>query len=140
MLYCSETLDGNIFFVIVSTLQMIMYYTCLFLFFSSRRRHTCCALVTGVQTCALPISSPRKEIAMHTNTRALIAFALAACLAQPAFSQTQRTPDNVTPSLLLQRGEHLGPELYPWQNSHSGSESLLQIGSASSRERVCTYV
>src|SRR3546814_11476742 len=25
-------------------------------FFSSRRRHTTCALVTGVQTCALPIS------------------------------------------------------------------------------------
>src|SRR3546814_9134885 len=24
-------------------------------FFSSRRRHTSCALVTGVQTCALPI-------------------------------------------------------------------------------------
>src|SRR3546814_10710807 len=24
-------------------------------FFSSRRRHTICALVTGVQTCALPI-------------------------------------------------------------------------------------
>src|SRR3546814_6763419 len=27
-------------------------------FFSSRRRHTRCALVTGVQTCALPISDP----------------------------------------------------------------------------------
>src|SRR3546814_12061763 len=26
-------------------------------FFSSRRRHTRCALVTGVQTCALPISN-----------------------------------------------------------------------------------
>src|SRR3546814_17048860 len=29
-------------------------------FFSSRRRHTRCALVTGVQTCALPIS-PRLD-------------------------------------------------------------------------------
>src|SRR3546814_14924198 len=28
---------------------------CFFFFFSSRRRHTRCALVTGVQTCALPI-------------------------------------------------------------------------------------
>src|SRR3546814_5022669 len=28
----------------------------LLFFFSSRRRHTRCALVTGVQTCALPIS------------------------------------------------------------------------------------
>src|SRR3546814_5594565 len=28
-----------------------------FVFFSSRRRHTRCALVTGVQTCALPSSA-----------------------------------------------------------------------------------
>src|SRR3546814_9199794 len=28
---------------------------CRFVFFSSRSRHTRCALVTGVQTCALPI-------------------------------------------------------------------------------------
>src|SRR3546814_4430574 len=33
-----------------------MLYSCVF-FFSSRRRHTRCALVTGVQTCALPISN-----------------------------------------------------------------------------------
>src|SRR3546814_16310481 len=31
------------------------YGFCCLLFFSSRRRHTRCALVTGVQTCALPI-------------------------------------------------------------------------------------
>src|SRR3546814_10859951 len=30
-------------------------YMLFFFFFSSRRRHTRCALVTGVQTCALPI-------------------------------------------------------------------------------------
>src|SRR3546814_19689409 len=37
---------------------MLFYVICalvLFFFFSSRRRHTRCALVTGVQTCALPI-------------------------------------------------------------------------------------
>src|SRR3546814_5001921 len=33
----------------------------LFFFFSSRRRHTRCALVTGVQTCALPICANRKR-------------------------------------------------------------------------------
>src|SRR3546814_2051293 len=33
-----------------------MCVVCLFLF-SSKRRHTRCALVTGVQTCALPISN-----------------------------------------------------------------------------------
>src|SRR3546814_5417904 len=32
-------------------------YLCFF--FSSRRRHTRCALVTGVQTCALPIFARR---------------------------------------------------------------------------------
>src|SRR3546814_10807030 len=33
-----------------------MVFSCVvFFFFSSRRRHTRCALVTGVQTCALPI-------------------------------------------------------------------------------------
>src|SRR3546814_16029091 len=34
---------------------LVFLYWCVF-FFSSRRRHTRCALVTGVQTCALPIS------------------------------------------------------------------------------------
>src|SRR3546814_8744487 len=33
-----------------------------FFFFSSRRRHTRCALVTGVQTCALPISAERSSL------------------------------------------------------------------------------
>src|SRR3546814_1869860 len=32
-----------------------MYYVSVVFFFSSRRLHTRCALVTGVQTCALPI-------------------------------------------------------------------------------------
>src|SRR3546814_1946119 len=32
-----------------------MSYVSVFFFFSSRRRHTRCALVTGVQTCAIPI-------------------------------------------------------------------------------------
>src|SRR3546814_5382954 len=33
-------------------------FTHFYFFFSSRRRHTRCALVTGVQTCALPIFFP----------------------------------------------------------------------------------
>src|SRR3546814_6804298 len=33
----------------------MLCYLCGFCFFSSRRRHTRCSLVTGVQTCALPI-------------------------------------------------------------------------------------
>src|SRR3546814_1927090 len=39
-----------IFRILVSILALFIF------FFSSRRRHTRCALVTGVQTCALPIS------------------------------------------------------------------------------------
>src|SRR3546814_3304232 len=35
---------------------MLLLHSLLLFFFSSRRRHTRCALVTGVQTCALPIS------------------------------------------------------------------------------------
>src|SRR3546814_7526341 len=43
-------------------------------FFSSRRRHTRCALVTGVQTCALPICSatvygPAHERLPHCDIR-----------------------------------------------------------------------
>src|SRR3546814_18578455 len=37
---------------------MLLCCVCFFFFFSSRRRHTRCALVTGVQTCALPIWRP----------------------------------------------------------------------------------
>src|SRR3546814_7288583 len=43
-----------------------------FFFFSSRRRHTRCALVTGVQTCALPILSfTRSEIGRRTCSESL---------------------------------------------------------------------
>src|SRR3546814_3436035 len=38
-----------------------MIWFLLFFFFSSRRRHTRCALVTGVQTCALPICARAEE-------------------------------------------------------------------------------
>src|SRR3546814_18984560 len=37
------------------------FLSVLLFFFSSRRRHTRCALVTGVQTCALPISLPPRR-------------------------------------------------------------------------------
>src|SRR3546814_962831 len=39
-------------------------------FFSSRRRHTRCALVTGVQTCALPIYRSRTK-SWHPATQAV---------------------------------------------------------------------
>src|SRR3546814_5784662 len=39
----------------VTVVMDFVYLACFLFFFSSRRRHTRCALVTGVQTCALPI-------------------------------------------------------------------------------------
>src|SRR3546814_3742612 len=44
----------HVFVVYVDTVCVYLFSLCFF-FFSSRRRHTRCALVTGVQTCALPI-------------------------------------------------------------------------------------
>src|SRR3546814_7619546 len=43
----------------------MLYYV--FFFFSSRRRHTRCALVTGVQTCALPICFLPHELFSGTH-------------------------------------------------------------------------
>src|SRR3546814_955840 len=48
-----------------------MAFVCgLFFFFSSRRRHTRCALVTGVQTCALPISGWWRHLVVVDHDRA----------------------------------------------------------------------
>src|SRR3546814_4911398 len=50
----------GVFVILRNSLCRLLRVWCLFtiemlFFFSSRRRHTRCALVTGVQTCALPI-------------------------------------------------------------------------------------
>src|SRR3546814_11423624 len=44
--------------MLLSQLWLYVFVLC---FFSSRRRHTRCALVTGVQTCALPIYWPMRS-------------------------------------------------------------------------------
>src|SRR3546814_4101867 len=49
--------------VLLLTFSVIFFLLLYFVFFSSRRRHTRCALVTGVQTCALPISNDRHHLA-----------------------------------------------------------------------------
>src|SRR3546814_9166610 len=43
-----------VFWCVVELISSLLWFF-FFFFFSSRRRHTRCALVTGVQTCALPI-------------------------------------------------------------------------------------
>src|SRR3546814_599703 len=86
-----------------------MFLFVLFFFFSSRRRHTRCALVTGVQTCALPIFRSIRQSARVSGqdipgrrggsdtmkTILLLAAAIGAMSAAPAMAQTptQRGPD-----------------------------------------------
>src|SRR3546814_9699150 len=81
-----------------------------FFFFSSRRRHTRCALVTGVQTCALPIFFVQVKIAVFG----------AFCLSFPIIAN--------------QLWAFVAPGLY------AKEKKALQIGRASCRERVCQYV
>src|SRR3546814_6597253 len=45
----------------------------MFVCFSSRRRHTSCALVTGVQTCALPISPADRRLHRFAGIAAAVA-------------------------------------------------------------------
>src|SRR3546814_10143240 len=59
---------------------VFVYY--IVFFFSSRRRHTRCALVTGVQTCALPISACRLRLPpSHLMIHPCLVTCITACLA-----------------------------------------------------------
>src|SRR3546814_7396977 len=87
-----------------------------YFFFSSRRRHTRCALVTGVQTCALPISIIFDELPGCPR-----------CALPP-----QRRSHPVQTSYIGGFG---------WLGSIvAGACWQGEIGRASCRERVCQYV
>src|SRR3546814_9942319 len=72
--------------VYVFLLRMSVSVIFSFFFFSSRRRHTRCALVTGVQTCALPISSSSIEDAKELNFLARMALIVLAFIPRCAVS------------------------------------------------------
>src|SRR3546814_9016615 len=95
-------------------------------FFSSRRRHTRCALVTGVQTCALPIyrelSLAREFLSSQSRGLESLGRVAAERLAANA-SQLQ--------DLIRDNGA---------QVDAIASVSSTEIGRASCRERVCQYV
>src|SRR3546814_4100307 len=59
---CVVELCVFFFTYIVYFLIVCWRYLYFFFFFSSRRRHTICALLTGVQTCALPISIGIRDV------------------------------------------------------------------------------
>src|SRR3546814_5750180 len=96
----------------------ILYVLVIVFFFSSRRRHTRCALVTGVQTCALPISDMRARRRRQLESR--IREDLKDVLPEDMF-EAQRIVDEKVHERVRATGAD-------------------KIGRASCRERVCQYV
>src|SRR3546814_8745688 len=96
----------------------------LIFFFSSRRRHTRCALVTGVQTCALPISPPPPE---RQHIASVVALNARCTIEQRAVKGGAIIVGQLDQTGFLDEAA----QLY---------EMAREIGKASCRERVCQYV
>src|SRR3546814_16311969 len=104
-------------------------------FFSSRRRHTRCALVTGVQTCVLPISG----LSMQTIDRRLIEI-FAVCRVADTQVSFGVVPQRAVDTFNL-HPDARGGEQWPTQQKaeekakarHKGSEySPYELGRGSS--------
>src|SRR3546814_4667478 len=108
-------------------------------FFSSRRRHTRCALVTGVQTCALPIFA-------GTDAGAKSGDRAGHCKAgHPALSAQTTLAMRRIAEALKRFSYRFGDEVGLHRGIKLALESqqidyLHEIGRASCRERVCQYV
>src|SRR3546814_3685620 len=110
-----------------------------FFFFSSRRRHTRCALVTGVQTCALPISMAAETGAGNGGDAGLLEQAILDLAGGQAGAgdvgegvEGALGADAADPGDLVQPGD---------AEIAAAAEGLAhEIGRASCRERVCKYV
>src|SRR3546814_6254373 len=98
---------------------------CSCFFFSSRRRHTRCALVTGVQTCALPICTVAQLLQTKPNRMINIAPD------DTVLEAVRRMADAQVGALMEIRDGQLVGII---------SERDYEIGRASCRERVCQYV
>src|SRR3546814_5317692 len=97
----------------------------LYFFFSSRRRHTRCALVTGVQTCALPIfKEAMAEAGLTIGQIDGVSTYPGRVAAMPGFSPVGA--DELVDALGIHATWYAG-----------GGE---KIGRAWCRERVCQYV
>src|SRR3546814_6005972 len=69
---------GDVLTLLGEVSLVTLFLRCSFLFFfSGRRRHTRCALGTGVQTCALPISLALVSVLGAWRAAALAVFATA---------------------------------------------------------------
>src|SRR3546814_9230145 len=105
-----------------------LFSICFVFFFSSRRRHTRCALVTGVQTCALPIYSPVKEIALHADFIGVHRFNV---IGSDVDEEGSSPIESAASKATRIRGvkQHVVARL-----------DIEEIGRESCRERVCQYV
>src|SRR3546814_9483755 len=99
-------------------------------FCASRRRHTMCALVTGVQTCALPIL-PRGDLEGLVDVVDGEGDAVHADLVGPGGLGLDRVGVDVL--------EELEATVAIWRLEH-GDVGVVEIGRASCRDRVCQYV
>src|SRR3546814_7903104 len=107
-------------------------------FFSSRRRHTRCALVTGVQTCALPISAVvwmvPDSFGLGTSDLAAIATLAPSRAARSAIARPMPREAPVMKRVLPLRsgiggwGFGIGDSLLPSRRRRC--ESRIQIGRA----------
>src|SRR3546814_8876078 len=95
---------------------LLMTSVSMFLFFfSSRRRHTRCALVTGVQTCALPICCHWRSTRPRTADRAwaIMLSNHITDLARRALTHLHAgTTDQAPQTMRLPVDAYLGPERF----------------------------
>src|SRR3546814_8415060 len=102
-------------------------------FIASRRRHTRCALVTGVQTCALPIYRTRLQVIQKNWTDLIKPNKL---VIEPG-AVPGRTATIVAEPLERGFGLTLGNALR--RVLLSSLQGAAEIGRASCRERVCQF-
>src|SRR3546814_20701256 len=117
--------------------------------FSSRRRHTRCALVTGVQTCALPIFTDAAVQAIFeavTNNSAAYAPSLTGTFINGATETGLEPFDAKTLSSFFDTTNYVGAvrdandKWYAGWTCNSATAEFGEIGRASCRERVCQSV
>src|SRR3546814_17027589 len=110
-------------------------------FFSSRRRHTRCALVTGVQTCALPILPLMRAFAASgQRTSALAAYDACRSLLREELDVAPEPETEALYKALLLRAEPGWSAASAGQPLQLPAVSVAEIGRASCRARVCQYV
>src|SRR3546814_10333147 len=108
---------------------------CVFFFFcSSRRRHTRCALVTGVQTCALPIYS------LNLPQPLLDRMEIIRLEGYTEDEKVEIAQRHLLPKQIDAHGLKEGELDVTEEAVRDLIRYYTQIGRASCRERVCQYV